>query len=54
MLTLIVSRRILGLLREQFPEHAHRMKPLRWARVFTVIADDILRNVLIYQRPSRK
>ncbi|ABZ84136.1 transposase, is4 family [Heliomicrobium modesticaldum Ice1] len=49
LLTLIVSRRILGLLREQFPEHAHRMKPLRWARVFTVIADDILRNVLIYQ-----
>ena len=49
LLTLIVSRRILSLLREQLPEHASRMKSQRWARVFLVAADSILRDVLIHQ-----
>lgn len=54
LLTLIVSRRILALLREQLPEHAHRMKSQRWARVFLVIADSILRDILIHQGVNPK
>lgn len=49
LLTLIVSRRILSLLREQLPEYAPRMRSQRWGRVFVVAAENILRDVLIYQ-----
>jgi len=49
LLTLIISRRILSLLREELPKYAPRMKSLRWARVFLVAANTILRDVLIYQ-----
>ena len=49
LLTLIVSRLILSILREQLPEYASRMKSQRWARVFLVAANSILRDILIYQ-----
>lgn len=49
LLTLIISRRILSLLREEVPEYAPRMKSLRWGRVFFVAASTILRDILIYQ-----
>lgn len=49
LLTLIVSRRILSLLRDHLPGYAPRMKTLRWARIFLVAAPDVLKYVLIYQ-----
>lgn len=49
LLTLIVSCRILLLLREHLPGYAPRMKTQRWARVFMVAAPEVLKDVLIYQ-----
>jgi IS4 transposase len=46
ILTLMCSRRILRLIRNANPEKANRYTHLRWANVFTNLADRLLTEVL--------
>ena len=46
MLTLVVSHRILNLMRSLMPEKSERFTPLRWAELFYTSATDLLKLVL--------
>lgn len=46
LLTLVVSRRLLGVIRRRDPANAKRMTNLRWAEVFTSHAHRIMDRVL--------
>ncbi len=46
MLTLVVSHRILNLMRSLMPEKSERFTPLRWAELFYTSAPDLLKQVL--------
>ncbi|MCW2279539.1 IS4 family transposase, partial [Heliophilum fasciatum] len=48
ILTMIVSRRLLFLLRRMNPQKAKRMTPLRWANVFAVGAPKLLHPLFLY------
>ncbi|MGD0855671.1 MAG: hypothetical protein ABSA18_07675 [Dehalococcoidia bacterium] len=46
MLTLVVSHRVLNLMRSLAPEKSERFTPLRWAELFYTSAPDLLKQVL--------
>lgn len=48
ILTLLVSRRILGTIRRRHPDKAHRMTNLRWAEVHAATAHKTLEKVLAH------
>lgn len=48
LLTLVVSRRLLAVVRRREPAQAKRMTNLRWAEVFAASAHKILNKVLSY------
>ncbi|WP_170292178.1 IS4 family transposase [Heliobacterium mobile] len=48
ILTMIVSRRLLNLLKRMNPQKAKQMTNLRWANVFTVGAPQLFEAVMIY------
>lgn len=49
MLTLVVSHRILNLMRSLMPEKSERFTPLRWAELFYASAPDLLKLVLAFE-----
>lgn len=49
MLTLVVSHRILNLMRSLMPEKSERFTPLRWAELFYTSAPDLLKLVLAFE-----
>ena len=49
MLTLVVSHRVLNMMRQMFPEKSERFTPLRWAELFYTSAPDLLKLVLAFE-----
>jgi IS4 transposase len=49
MLTLVISHRILNLMRSMAPEKSERFTPLRWAELFYSSAPDLLKQVLAFE-----
>jgi putative transposase len=49
MLTLVVSHRMLNLMRSLMPEKSERFTPLRWAELFYTSAPDLLKLVLAFE-----
>jgi hypothetical protein len=46
MLTLVVSHRVLNLMRNLMPEKSERFTPLRWAELFYTSASKLMDRVL--------